>query len=194
MLCFCLNRGLWQRIFCSFPFILCFFCRFLPYLIPASEAEGEAGPDLSTLRTFRVLRPLKLVSGVPSKRFYVSYRTFLQQGVTILPKIFITGSPCPVRFYHFLSRFEIYARKSKSRHRIERSNIENVFEVLFACVNFDWRHKFSFWVTYITFETQSWERRQTWGPRPRAPWGRPRPRQRLFHNVWLKLRCHWLEV
>ena len=34
---------------------------------PNSE-EGESGPDLSTLRTFRVLRPLKLVSGVPSKR------------------------------------------------------------------------------------------------------------------------------
>ena len=49
-----------------------------------------------------------------------------------------------VRFYHFLSHFEIYARKSKSRHRIERSNIENVFEVLFACVKFDWRQKFSF--------------------------------------------------
>ena len=49
----------------SFPFLLS--CRFLPYLIPASEEEGEAGPDLSTLRTFRVLRPLKLVSGVPSK-------------------------------------------------------------------------------------------------------------------------------
>ena len=39
---------------------------FLPYLIPQSADEGEAGPDLSTLRTFRVLRPLKLVSGVPS--------------------------------------------------------------------------------------------------------------------------------
>ena len=39
---------------------------FLPYLIPASE-DGESGPDLSTLRTFRVLRPLKLVSGVPSE-------------------------------------------------------------------------------------------------------------------------------
>ena len=47
-----------------------------------------------------------------------------------------------VRFHHFLSHFEIYAGKSKSRHRIERSNIENVFEVLFACVNLDWRQKF----------------------------------------------------
>ena len=40
---------------------------------PNSE-EGESGPDLSTLRTFRVLRPLKLVSGVPSKsRATVAY-------------------------------------------------------------------------------------------------------------------------
>ena len=31
------------------------------------KEEGEAGPDLTTLRTFRVLRPLKLVSGVPSE-------------------------------------------------------------------------------------------------------------------------------
>ena len=49
-----------------------------------------------------------------------------------------------VRFYHFLSNFEIYALISKSRHMIERSNIENVFEVLFACVNLDWRQKFFF--------------------------------------------------
>ena len=44
---------------------------FLPYLIPEGEEEvekeGGSGPDLSTLRTFRVLRPLKLVSGVPSE-------------------------------------------------------------------------------------------------------------------------------
>ena len=37
-------------------------------LMPTNEATGKAaGPDLTTLRTFRVLRPLKLVSGVPSK-------------------------------------------------------------------------------------------------------------------------------
>ena len=42
----------------------------MPYLIPASEEDGESGPDLSTLRTFRVLRPLKLVSGVPSKHYF----------------------------------------------------------------------------------------------------------------------------
>merc|ERR1719362_661927 len=45
---------------------------FLPYLIPASEEDGESGPDLSTLRTFRVLRPLKLVSGVPSLQVVMS--------------------------------------------------------------------------------------------------------------------------
>ncbi len=37
----------------------------------SSSAEGKkgqpTGPDLTTLRTFRVLRPLKLVSGVPSE-------------------------------------------------------------------------------------------------------------------------------
>ncbi len=41
--------------------------RFLPMLMPKSGDGKATGPDLSTLRTFRVLRPLKLVSGVPSK-------------------------------------------------------------------------------------------------------------------------------
>ena len=36
-------------------------------LMPKSEDGKAAGPDLSMLRTFRVLRPLKLVSGVPSE-------------------------------------------------------------------------------------------------------------------------------
>ena len=43
---------------------------FLPMLMPKSEEEvhgKQSGLDLSTLRTVRVLRPLKLVSGVPSK-------------------------------------------------------------------------------------------------------------------------------
>ena len=43
---------------------------FLPMLMPKSEEEThgkQSGLDLSTLRTFRVLRPLKLVSGVPSE-------------------------------------------------------------------------------------------------------------------------------
>ena len=35
-------------------------------------ADGESGPDLKTLRTFRVLRPLKLVSGVPSLQVVMS--------------------------------------------------------------------------------------------------------------------------
>jgi len=57
----------------------------LPYLIPEKDkaedviggagAPGAGGIDLSTLRTFRVLRPLKLVSGVPSK-FIVSAYVF----------------------------------------------------------------------------------------------------------------------
>ena len=36
-----------------------------------------------------------------------------------------------VQFYHFLSHFETYARKSKSRHKIERYNKGNIF-VLFG--------------------------------------------------------------
>ena len=37
-------------------------------LMPTDEHTGKAsGPDLTTLRTVRVLRPLKLVSGVPSE-------------------------------------------------------------------------------------------------------------------------------
>ncbi|CAB4057700.1 CACNA1B [Lepeophtheirus salmonis] len=45
---------------------------FLPYLIPKSDKKENTGPDLSTLRTFRVLRPLKLVSGVPSLQVVMS--------------------------------------------------------------------------------------------------------------------------
>ena len=61
-----------NKTFLSFTF------RFLPYIMPESEsgpehgAEGESGPDLKTLRTFRVLRPLKLVSGVPSLQVVMS--------------------------------------------------------------------------------------------------------------------------
>merc|ERR1719411_610146 len=45
---------------------------FLPMLMPKTEDGKAAGPDLSTLRTFRVLRPLKLVSGVPSLQVVMS--------------------------------------------------------------------------------------------------------------------------
>merc|ERR1719483_1795196 len=45
---------------------------FLPMLMPKSEDGKTAGPDLSMLRTFRVLRPLKLVSGVPSLQVVMS--------------------------------------------------------------------------------------------------------------------------
>lgn len=48
--------------------------RFLPMLMPKSEDGKAAGPDLSMLRTFRVLRPLKLVSGVPSKQIMQFYQ------------------------------------------------------------------------------------------------------------------------
>jgi len=44
---------------------------FLPMLLPKTE-DGAAKIDLSTLRTFRVLRPLKLVSGVPSLQVVMS--------------------------------------------------------------------------------------------------------------------------
>ncbi len=46
--------------------------RFITLITPESEGEKseEALPvDLRTLRAIRVLRPLKLVSGVPSKFF-----------------------------------------------------------------------------------------------------------------------------
>ncbi len=53
--------------------------RYLPFFLElvlpetGDEKKGQTGPDLTTLRTFRVLRPLKLVSGVPSenKHFFV---------------------------------------------------------------------------------------------------------------------------
>ena len=47
--------------------------RFLPMLLPKTE-DGAAKIDLSTLRTFRVLRPLKLVSGVPSEFVIITRR------------------------------------------------------------------------------------------------------------------------
>ena len=50
--------------------------RFLPMLMPKSEDGKAAGPDLSMLRTFRVLRPLKLVSGVPSKSSQTSIMNY----------------------------------------------------------------------------------------------------------------------
>ena len=43
-------------------YIMC--SRFLPMLMPAGSEDSI---NLNTLRTFRVLRPLKLVSGVPSE-------------------------------------------------------------------------------------------------------------------------------
>ena len=49
--------------------------RFLPMIIALFQSdshEEKAGPDLKTLRTFRVLRPLKLVSGVPSLQVVMS--------------------------------------------------------------------------------------------------------------------------
>jgi len=40
----------------------------LAMVLPEQRKGGPGGPDLTTLRTFRVLRPLKLVSGVPSEK------------------------------------------------------------------------------------------------------------------------------
>ena len=71
---------------------------FLPMLMPKSEEEThgkQSGLDLSTLRTFRVLRPLKLVSGVPSEHFislccldieeiHISHTTIIQYPTYIL--------------------------------------------------------------------------------------------------------------
>ena len=53
------------------------------FFLQAASEDGESGPDLSTLRTFRVLRPLKLVSGVPSKSLlfkmnYSMHRVYFQ--------------------------------------------------------------------------------------------------------------------
>ena len=46
------------------------FFRFLPMMLPAGSEDSI---NLNTLRTFRVLRPLKLVSGVPSKSWHIFY-------------------------------------------------------------------------------------------------------------------------
>ena len=49
-------------------------------LMPTNEATGKAtGPDLSTLRTVRVLRPLKLVSGVPSRSSLLLNKKIIQE-------------------------------------------------------------------------------------------------------------------
>ena len=49
------------------------FFRFLPLVMPAGSEEAI---NLNTLRTFRVLRPLKLVSGVPSKLLEAQNHSF----------------------------------------------------------------------------------------------------------------------
>ena len=49
------------------------FFRFLPLVMPAGSEEAI---NLNTLRTFRVLRPLKLVSGVPSKLLAAQNHSF----------------------------------------------------------------------------------------------------------------------
>ncbi len=60
--------------------------RFLPMLMPKSGDGKATGPDLSTLRTFRVLRPLKLVSGVPSKE--ISMEEHGEQSTVVFALIF----------------------------------------------------------------------------------------------------------
>ncbi len=58
--------------------------RFITLITPESEGEKseEALPvDLRTLRAIRVLRPLKLVSGVPSKFFPSTVSKTLQQSI-----------------------------------------------------------------------------------------------------------------
>ena len=89
---FILHKGSYLRNAWNIMDFIVVVSGFLPYLIPASE-EGESGPDLSTLRTFRVLRPLKLVSGVPSEchLFLVARGAILLQ----LRKV-ETGVHCPV--------------------------------------------------------------------------------------------------
>ena len=52
--------------------------------MPKGEDGKATGPDLSTLRTVRVLRPLKLVSGVPSK-LNVKFLKLKEQGCTKYP-------------------------------------------------------------------------------------------------------------
>ena len=49
------------------------FFRFLPLVMPAGSEEAI---NLNTLRSFRVLRPLKLVSGVPSKLLVAHNHSF----------------------------------------------------------------------------------------------------------------------
>jgi hypothetical protein len=43
-------------------------------LLDSTEEEVSSGVDLRTLRAIRVLRPLKLVSGVPSKYKFTWYK------------------------------------------------------------------------------------------------------------------------
>ena len=43
-------------------------------MVTPEKGEGAQGVDLRTLRAIRVLRPLKLVSGVPSKLTLISNR------------------------------------------------------------------------------------------------------------------------
>ena len=71
--------------------------------MPESK-DGEGAVDLSTLRTFRVLRPLKLVSGVPSeynlflvKQFFSSISDHSCMRVVIINMIVYNNSKCGIR-------------------------------------------------------------------------------------------------
>merc|ERR1719277_2543475 len=70
---FMLHKGSYMRNPWNFMDFFVVTSGFLPYLIPQDDSGGGGGGvDLSTLRTFRVLRPLKLVSGVPSLQVVMS--------------------------------------------------------------------------------------------------------------------------
>jgi len=68
---FMLHKGSYMRNPWNFMDFFVVTSGFLPYVMPESK-DGEGAVDLSTLRTFRVLRPLKLVSGVPSLQVVMS--------------------------------------------------------------------------------------------------------------------------
>jgi hypothetical protein len=51
---------------CMFSWFVPIIFRFITFYAPA-DIKVLGGVDLKTLRAIRVLRPLKLVSGVPSK-------------------------------------------------------------------------------------------------------------------------------
>ncbi|PAV77952.1 hypothetical protein WR25_14032 [Diploscapter pachys] len=100
----------------------------LPFLTPGADHPKQDTLDLRTLRAVRVLRPLKLVSGIPSlqvvlKSILCAMAPLLQIGLLVLFAIVIFA----------IIGLEFYSGAFHSACYNERGEIQNVSEKPFPC-------------------------------------------------------------